>query len=337
MTTTTAARPLPVLREYDDWPRGPLHLVIGEFDGVHSGHQAAVRALRESARRDGATALAMHFDPIPIEHLAPAAPRSAITDAAERTQMLFEAGADAVALVRFTDDFAHQLPDEFISRVADAGDVRRVIVAPDFRFGHDRVGDVRTLVSLGVKQRFVVDVVETVYSQRRTVTAALVRNALLAGDIADANGLLGRTYSLVGHVAPGRRLLAKGLGHPTIDLLAPTDRLVPRNGVYAVWAEVDGQRVGAIANLVLRAGVGRALEWHLEVHLLDGETALHGESARVFFIRRLRDEMRFPSGWELSQQIGRDVVAARAVLHEDGSSGAGDAPATPIGHPRGSM
>lgn len=178
MQAMTPPRALPVLREYDNWPRGPLHLVIGEFDGVHIGHQAALRALNDSARRDGATALAMHFDPIPIEYLAPAAPRSALTDAAERTQLLFEAGADAVAVVRFTDDFAHQLPDEFVSRVVDAGEVRRVIVAPDFRFGHDRVGDIRTMVSLGVRHGFVVDVIDTVYSERRPVTAALVRNTL---------------------------------------------------------------------------------------------------------------------------------------------------------------
>ena len=150
VSTIAASRPS-VLHEYDDWPRGPLHLVIGEFDGVHLGHRAALRALRETARRDGATAIALHFDPIPIEHLAPAAPRSALTDAAERTELLFDAGADAVAVVRFTDDFAHQLPDEFVSRLVDAGQVRRVVVGSDFRFGHDRVGDMRTLVSLGVR------------------------------------------------------------------------------------------------------------------------------------------------------------------------------------------
>ena len=120
----TAPRASPVLLEYDNWPRGSLHLVIGEFDGVHIGHQAAVRALHDTARRDGGTALAMHFDPIPVEYLAPAAPRSAVTDTAERTQLLFEAGADAVVVVRFDDDFSHQLPDEFVSRVVDAGEVR---------------------------------------------------------------------------------------------------------------------------------------------------------------------------------------------------------------------
>jgi riboflavin kinase/FMN adenylyltransferase len=313
----TAPHALPVLREYDNWPRGSLHLVIGEFDGVHIGHRAVLRALHDTARRDGATALAMHFDPIPIEYLAPAAPRSALTDTAERSQLLFEAGADAVVVVRFTDDFAHQMPDEFVSRVTDAGEVRRVIVAPDFRFGHDRVGDIRTLVSLGVRHGFVVDVIDTVYSERRAVTAALVRNALLAGDVADANRLLGRTYSLVGRAAPDGRLRAKGLGHPAIDLLLPTDRLVPRDGVYAVWAVVEGERVGAVANLALSAGASGAVERHLELHFLERETALRGESVQAFFVRRVRDEMRFPSSWELSQQIARDVVAATAALREE--------------------
>jgi riboflavin kinase / FMN adenylyltransferase len=316
----TAPRAGVVLHEYDDWPRGPIHLVIGEFDGVHIGHQAAVRALRDSARRDGATALAMHFDPIPIEYLAPEAPRSAITGAAERTQLLFEAGADAVAILRFTDDFAHQLPDEFVSGVMDAGEVKRVIVAPDFRFGHDRVGDIRILVGLGVQHGFAVDVIDTVHSERRVVTAALVRNALLAGDISDVNRLLGRTYSLVARAATDVRLRAKGLGYPAIDLLLPTDRLVPRDGVYAAWAVLNGERVGAVANAVLTTTANGALERHLEVHLLEHETAPHGESMQVLFVRRVRDEMRFASGWELARQIGRDVVAARVALGEDAAA-----------------
>jgi riboflavin kinase/FMN adenylyltransferase len=313
----TAPRPLPVAHEYDGWPSGPLHLVIGEFDGVHIGHRAAVRALHDSARRDGATALAMHFDPIPLDYLAPTAPRSALTDTAERTTLLFEAGADAVVVVRFDDDFSHQLPEEFISQVVDAGEVRRVIVGSDFRFGHDRVGDIRTLVSLGVRHGFAVDVIETVYSERRAVTAVLVRNALLAGDVTDANRLLGRTYSLVGGIAPDGRLRAKGLGHPAIELLLPTDRLVPRDGVYAVWAIVDGERVGAVANLAVFASASGGLERHLDVHVLDSERTLRGESVEVSFVRRVRDELRFASGWELSQQIARDVVAAKAALGEE--------------------
>ena len=317
MHATAAPRSVPVLREYDDWPSGPLHLVIGEFDGVDIGHHAAVRALHESARRDGATAMAMHFDPIPIDYLAPAAPRSALTDAAERTRRLFQAGADAVVVVRFDDDFSHQLPEEFISRVVDAGEVRRVIVGPDFRFGHDRVGDIRTLVSLGVRHGFAVDVIDTVYSDRRAVTAVLVRNALLAGDVADADRLLGRTYSLVGRVAPDGRLRAKGLGHPAIELHLPTDRLVPRDGVYAVWAVVDGKRVGAVANLALFVGASGGLERHLDVHVLEPDEPLRGGSVEVLFVRRVRDELRFASGWELAQQITRDVAAAKDALREE--------------------
>lgn len=294
-----------------------MHLVIGEFDGVHIGHQAAVRALRDGARRDGATAVAMHFDPIPIEHLAPTAPRSALTNAAERTKLLLEAGADAVVVVRFDDDFAHQSPEEFVSRVVDAGEVRRMIVSPDFRFGHDRAGDVRLLVTLGVKHGFVVDVIDTVHSEQRAVTAALVRNALLAGDVGDANRLLGRTYSIVGRAVPGGRLRAKGLGHPAVDLRLPNDRLVPRDGVYAVWAVAEGERVGAVANLVLRADASGALQRYLEVHLLERETTLHGESTQVLFVRRVRDDARFPSGRELAQQIARDAVAATAALREE--------------------
>jgi riboflavin kinase/FMN adenylyltransferase len=303
------------LTECDDWPHGPIHLCVGEFDGVHIGHRAALAELRRGADAAGATALAMTFDPIPVEFFAPET-RSALTDREERVRLLFAAGAGAVTVLRFDDDLSHQLPEEFVQHLVDAGDLRRIIVGADFRFGHERRGDVRTLVGIGARRGFRVDVVQTVYSDGRIVSSALVRNALLAGDMVDAARLLGRPFTLTAHAVAGARRRGQGLGHPAVDLTLPADRIVPRDGVYAVWARLGTERVPAVANLSLRATGGGGIARHLEIHLLDRETVLRDDAVEISFARRLRDELRFPSGYELSQQIARDIVAARAALEE---------------------
>ena len=312
-SVSTATAPA-ALAEYDDWPRGPVHLCIGEFDGVHLGHRAALAELRRGADAAGATALAMTFDPIPVEFFAPEAPRSALTDRDERVRLLFAAGAGAVTVLRFDDDFSHQLPDEFVQHLVDAADLRRIIVGADFRFGHERQGDVRTLVGIGNRRGFRVDVVETVYLDGRIVSSALVRNALLAGEVVDAARLLGRPFTLTAHAVAGDRRRGQSLGHPAVALTLPADRIVPRDGVYAVWARLGTERVPAVANLSLWATTGGGIARHLEIHLLDRETVLRDDAVEISFARRLRDELRFPSGYDLSRQIARDIVDARAAL-----------------------
>ena len=309
---TSAPAPL---TEYDDWPDGPVHLCVGEFDGVHIGHQAALAELRRGADAAGATALAMTFDPIPVEFFAPET-RSALTDREERVRLLFAAGAGAVTVLRFDDEFSHQLPDEFVQHLVDAADLRRIIVGADFRFGHERQGDVRTLVGIGARRGFRVDVVATVQSEGRIVSSALVRSALLAGDVLDAARLLGRPFTLTARVMPGGRRRGQGLGHPSLDLTLPADRMVPREGVYAVWAHLGAERVPAVANLSMSAMISGDIARRFEVHFLDRETVLQAAEVQISFARRLRDELRFPSGHELSRQIARDIMEARSALRE---------------------
>lgn len=303
-----------VVHDFAGWPRGPLHLAIGVFDGVHVGHQALVAAEAKRAHAESATPMAATFDPLPIAVLAPGAPPSALSDIDERTQLLRDAGARAVAVFRFTREFAALTPDEFGERLAGAGQVRRVCVGEDFQFGRDRAGDVSTLRELGERHGFTVDVQQPITLDGAIVSSTRIRNALIAGSVESAARLLGRPYGVTGVVEHGEKR-GRALGYPTMNLDVPRARLLPRDGIYAVWTTVDGQRLKAAASLGVRPTFGGG-ERRLEAFILDFEGDLYGDHVRVEFVRRLRDELRFESADALSQQIAKDVDATRRVLSE---------------------
>lgn len=306
-----------VLHDFEGWPRGPLHVAIGVFDGVHVGHRTLIRTISEQAATDGGTAVAVTFDPLPIEVLAPGAPPSALSDIDERAGLLGDAGAAAVAVLRFTPELAALPPEAFAGRLAAAGDVRDVVVGEDFQFGHDRSGDVDVLRELGTRLGFRVDIAPPVTMDGRVVSSTRIRNALLAGDVRDAARLLGRRYAVRGTVAHGDKR-GRALGFPTVNLDVPINRLLPRDGIYAMWAEVNGARVSAAASLGVRPTFG-AGERRLEAFLLDWSGEVYGDAIRAEFVERLRDELRFASAGELATQIAEDVERTRAILARSGT------------------
>lgn len=303
-----------IAHDFSGWPSGPLHLAIGVFDGVHVGHQALVRAVAQRARSESATPVAATFDPLPIEVLAPAAPPSALSDIEERTRLLAAAGARAVVVFTFTHDFAALTPDEFVTRLVDAGEVRRICVGDDFQFGRDRAGDVAALRAMGERRGFTVDVVPPVTIDGAIVSSTRVRNAVLAGSVDIATRLLGRPYSVTGVVEHGDKR-GRALGYPTINLEIPRSRLLPRDGIYAVWAMLGERRVMAASSLGVRPTFGGGTR-RLEAFLLDFEGDLYGDRIRVEFVKRLRDELRFESAEALSAQIAMDVEETRRVLRQ---------------------
>lgn len=307
MTTT--------IHDFAAWPRGPLHLAIGVFDGVHVGHQALIASIADRARADGGTAVAVTFDPLPIEVLAPGAPPSALSDIDERCALLAKAGAGAVAVLHFTRELATLEPDEFVRRLARAGDVRDVLVGGDFQFGRDRSGDVDALTSLGKVYGFRVDVAPAVTMDGRVVSSTRIRNELLAGDVSEAARLLGRPYGVAGVVEHGDKR-GRALGFPTVNLGVAPNRLLPRDGIYALWATVNGERVAAAASLGVRPTFGGG-ERRLEAYLLDWSGEVYGDRVRAEFVKRLRDELRFETAKELAEQIAKDVDDTRAALRAD--------------------
>jgi riboflavin kinase/FMN adenylyltransferase len=282
------------------------------FDGVHLGHQALVAQLARGARAERASAVAATFDPLPIQALAPGAPASALSDVRDRVRLLRKAGADAVVVFRFDDAFARLSADEFIDRLRGACDVRRIVVGPDFHFGHRAEGDVRTLRARAARDGFAVEVVQPIEVDGQIVSSTRIRNLLLAGDVEKAPRLLGRPYSLRGRVVHGAKR-GRALGFPTINLALPLERLLPRDGIYAMWAEMGEGRFKAAASLGVRPTFGGG-ERVLEAFLLDFSGELYGEEVEVSFIKRIRDEIAFASPAELSAQIARDVEETKRAL-----------------------
>ena len=282
------------------------------FDGVHVGHQALIHELKVAAARAGASALAATFDPLPIQVLAPGAPASALSDVNDRVRRLREAGADAVVVFHFDERFAKLEPDEFIDRMRAAGDVRRILVGPDFHFGHRAEGDVDKLRDRGHHEGFVCDVMPPVILDGEVVSSTRIRNLLLAGDVETAARLLGRPYAVRGRVVHGAKR-GRALGWPTINLALPRERLLPRDGIYAMWAEMGEGRFKAAASLGIRPTFGGG-ERVLEAFLLDFSGEVYGEEVEAAFVRRLRDEIAFASAGELSAQIARDVEDTRRAL-----------------------
>jgi riboflavin kinase / FMN adenylyltransferase len=301
------------LRDFNAWPEGPIHLAVGVFDGVHLGHRALIAHLARGARAEQATALAASFDPLPIRVLAPGAPASALSDVIDRAKLLREAGAAAVCVFRFDEAFAKLSADEFVDRLLAAGDVRRIVVGPDFHFGRRAEGDVEKLRARGKRDGFAVDVVSPIEIDGAIVSSTRIRNLLLAGNVETAARLLGRPYSVRGRVVDGAKR-GRALGFPTVNLALPTERLLPRDGIYAVWAEMGEGRFKAAATLGVRPTYGGGGSRLLEAYLLDFSGELYGEEVEVAFVKRLRDEIAFASPAELSAQIARDVEETKGAL-----------------------
>ncbi|HEV8671225.1 MAG TPA: riboflavin biosynthesis protein RibF [Candidatus Limnocylindria bacterium] len=301
-----------VVHDFAGWPRGALFVTVGVFDGVHRGHHEVIKRTAERAHAGGGRAIATTFDPLPIQVLAPAAPPFGLSDIEERTQLLHDAGADDVVIFHFTRQFAAMTPAEFIQHVTGAGEVRQIVVGEDFQFGHDRAGNVRTLTLAGPTFGFEVFVAPPVRVDGEVVSSTRVRNALLAGDLPLATRLLGRPYSVRATVTRGSEH-GRGLGFPTIDLAVPPTRLLPRDGIYAMTLGVRDQRLPAVASVSVRptpAGADRTLE----AFLLEPAPHASDDVIDAVFVKRLRDDVRFATPAELSEQIARDVEAARKAL-----------------------
>ncbi|MDV2856820.1 MULTISPECIES: bifunctional riboflavin kinase/FAD synthetase [Oceanimonas] len=291
------------------WHRGCV-LSIGNFDGVHLGHQAVLRGLVMQARRLKVPACVMVFEPQPQELFAGRNAPPRLTRLREKYARLAELGIDRLLCVRFTPAFAAQSPDDFIrGLLVDKLGIRFLVVGDDFRFGRNRGGDFTLLTQAG--RAFDFDVVSTQSwrMENRRVSSTLIRKALAEDRLQDAERMLGQPFSLCGRVAHGAKL-GRTIGFPTANV-ALKRRVIPVSGVYAVRLSVDGREYAGVANIGHKPTVNgtKAL---LEVHLFDFEGDLYGRQVSVALCHKLRNEQKFASFALLKEQIQRDAVNARA-------------------------
>lgn len=289
-------------------------VTIGNFDGVHRGHQALLRRCRELARQHQGTAMVMTFEPHPMRVLRPAVNLPLITPLKQKLELIAEQGIDVALCVRFDEHFAALSADDFVDKllVGRLG-VKGVVVGYDFAFGRRGLGDVELLKSKGEGFGFAVEVVPPVMVDGLAVSSTRVRQVVRACDMATARRLLGRHYRIAGRVTSGHGRGGRLLGFPTANLRVE-DELLPGAGVYAVLVELEDGRLLMGANNIGQAPTFPGEGLSVETHLLDYQGDLYGQYIKVHFVEYLRPEMRFDSPQELAEQIARDVERARQVL-----------------------
>jgi riboflavin kinase / FMN adenylyltransferase len=287
-------------------------LTIGNFDGIHRGHQALLEELRRQAGNVGGPAVAMIFDPPPVQLLRPGATPAALTTIGERTRLMMVHGADHVVVMNTTAELLQKTAREFFDGAIRTGLAAKAVVPGfNFAFGHDREGNAAMLKTLCDEAGLVCVAVPPLKVEGQPVSSSRIRATLLDGNVALAATLLGRPYSVTGTVVIGQRR-GKSLGFPTANLDGiPT--LVPGNGVYAVRVHYAGRIYAGAANIGPNPTFGEH-QRKIEVHLLDFAGELYGATLTVDFVERLRDTRLFPGVTELVAQLNADIADARKLV-----------------------
>jgi riboflavin kinase / FMN adenylyltransferase len=302
-----------------DWQEMPPEavrggaLAVGNFDGVHRGHAALLGALAVQARVHAGPAVALTFEPHPLELLRPGQAPPALTTPAERARLLHDLGADHVVTLRVTPELLRLSPEQFFTEVIRGRfGVRAMVEGLNFGFGRGRAGTVETLGRLCGEAKISLKIVAPVQLDGGEVSSSRVRAALQSGGVEAAERLLGRPYRLVGTVGVGQRRGAT-LGFPTANL-TDLKTVAPGDGVYAARARHAAGHAEATWPAAVNVGPNPTFGENarkVEVHLIGFQGDLYGRSLAVDFVSRLRDTRPFGSATELVEQLGRDVQAAR--------------------------
>jgi len=297
----------------------PFHnavITIGNFDGVHIGHQALFHQTVETAQSIDGTAIAMTFEPHPARVLGHSEGPPLITLYEQKMELISRVDLDVVICVPFTREFAAISPAAFVENllVKKIG-MKAIVVGEDYSYGSRRQGNLTTLRADAGRLGFEVVLVPGIQfstPDSGRISSTRIRELVMNGDLPEAQRLLGRHYQVRGEVVTGRKRGGEQVGFPTANLHLQ-DELCPKSGVYAVTVECRGQRYKGVANI----GYSPTFEDHLytiEVHILDFDGDIYGENIRVNFVQRIRDEIRFSDLSQLSDQIKKDVQTARDLL-----------------------
>ncbi len=299
-------------------------LTIGSFDGIHLGHQRIIAEVIRAARAMNGTAAVMTLRPHPREFFAPANAPNILISHAKKEEILAQLGVDVLYVLPFTADVASMTPDAFLQEILlDRCRAKALVVGHDFSFGKNASGDFTFLQQKAAEYGFEVRQAPQVVVQGERVSSTLIRERILQGEVDRVEALLGRKYSIVGEVIPGRGVGAK-LGVPTANV-SPHHNAVPAHGVYVAHAVIEGSAFPAAVNIGVAPTV-RNEDIVIEAHLLDFSKNVIGKRIEIVFHKRLRPEKKFPSIHALIEAINADIATVRRHFLD-----AGAAPAFPSG------
>jgi len=288
-------------------------MTIGNFDGVHLGHQELFKKIIKRAHEIGGVSVVYTFDPHPLKVLEPDRFFPLITTREEKEKVIEWTGVDVLICEKFTREFAQLATDEFVSTIiCNRIHAQEVFIGPDYRFGRGRKGTTDLLKSLGDHCGLTVSILDNVKVDEVEVRSTMIRNYILEGKVKEAAKFLGRGYTLRGKVVGGKAY-GKKMGVPTANM-EPEKELYPRSGIFAVRVLVKD----AYAHGVLNIGTNPTFPdkgFSLEVHILDFERDIYGAEIELVFVEKLRDEQKFATPELLVAQIKEDIRQARSVLN----------------------
>ncbi len=310
-----------VLRRLPDQAIRSALVAIGNFDGVHRGHQAIIAEAVRRAREIGGTSVVLTFDPHPVSVLHPESPHALLTTLDQKLNLLEALEVDVVLVLPFTPEFARRSAEQFVKEDLGARlGAREVFVGRNFKFGKGREGRVEDLERLGASMGMRVVVHAPVFVRDTMVSSSAVRGLLRDGRVEDAETFLGRRYAADGVVAPGEGR-GRALGYPTANI-KPGGQMLPKIGIYAALVDDCSSGERGLPGVVY-IGSQPTFGPHpiqVEVHLFGADTPRYDHRLRIEFLRWIRGEERFADANALVAQIGRDVAAARAAIAARGGS-----------------
>lgn len=289
-------------------------VAIGNFDGLHLGHAAVIDTMKHAAQQQGLASAVLTFEPHPRRYFSPDAPMFRIEPVSGKLRRLKEAGVQQVYAPRFGADFAALTAQQFLDRVLKEQLKAKVVVTGEnFAFGKGREGNIDTLREWGAKNGVEIITVGAVTANGEACSSSAIRQALAAGDMAQARALLGHAYSITGRVVRGAEK-GRQLGFPTANIHLAKGMKLPHYGVYAVRVlGYQDKQFDAVANLGIKPTVG-SKHPTLEAHLFDFSGELYGRKLTIVFGLKLRDEKKFESLAQLTHQIAEDCLAAKKAL-----------------------
>ena len=291
-------------------------LTIGNFDGIHLGHQKIITTVLRTAKEMKGTPMAITFDPHPMMVIAPERKMKILTTLEEKATLMEEMGIKVFLCIQFTKAFSTMHPDDFISDVlVKKINVREIIVGTNYAFGKNKKGTVELLRRRGKKHGFTVRVIRNAKLHGDIVSSSKIRDLLARGTVFEASIFLGRAYSIEGSVIKGKGRGKSLLNVPTANITTPVE-IAPREGVYAVRVNYEGTIYEGVANIGKNPTFGNS-DVSYEVHLLNFSGNLLGKIIRIYFIDRIRNELLFPDALSLEKRIRSDIECAKELLSKN--------------------
>jgi riboflavin kinase/FMN adenylyltransferase len=287
-------------------------VTIGNFDGVHLGHQAIFKRVMERAGEIGGKSVVYTFDPHPLKILAPEQSLNLICAFKKKMELIAKYGIDMTVCADFTREFARMHPRDFAQKLMAGLGMDTVVVGHDYSFGHGKTGTIEYLTKMGKELGFIVEVIDAVVMDNERISSTIIRELIDTGDINKSNRFLNRCYSIAGKVVSGYKR-GKAIGFPTANLDTPYE-VIPAVGVYAVLVSVKG---GDMLDGVVNIGYNPTFDrddFIVEVHLLNYDNDIYGVETEIYFIERLRDERNFENVAQLQAQIKEDIQKASSIL-----------------------